>query len=184
MAVLLVVPWSPAGTASMQALLPAAQAWITWLEPALRVHALRLVETQGRSRLHMQVSLAQPVRVGEREVQPHARGRAWVSIPAGQAWQAPVLLAIVLVLWPSRRPLERAWRVLPGLAAALVLLALDTPLVMLAEVRALLRDAHGVRDVDALVAWADFLSHGGRALMALGAAALVLRVTRPSGHHP
>ncbi len=181
---LLIVPWSPAGTASMQALLPAAQAWIGWLEPALQVHSLRLVETQGRSRVHMQVSLAKPVRVGEREVRPHARGRAWVSVPAGQAWQAPVLLAIVLVLWPSRRPLERAWRVLPGLAAALVLLAFDTPLVMLAEVRELLRQAHGVRDFDTLVAWADFLGHGGRVLLALGAAALVLRATRPSGHHP
>jgi hypothetical protein len=159
-------------------LLPAAGAWMAWVEPAFSVLRLEGQSRPEGDRVRMQVALAQPVFTGERVVMPHPRGHAWAQVPAAQIWQGPVLLLWVLLAWPLARGgaelLGRLALALPVLAAWMLL---DTPLVLLAEVWKLLLQADPQPALKALVVWSDLLRGGGRlGLPLLAGAAVVLAV--------
>jgi hypothetical protein len=157
-------------------LLPAAQAWMGWVEPAFAVLRLERQSRREGDRVRMQVALSQPVITGERVVMPHPRGHAWAQVPAAQIWQGPVLLLWVLLAWPLARGgaelLARLTLALPLLAAWMLL---DTPLVLLAEVWKLLQQADPQPALKPLVLWSDLLRGGGRLGLPLlvGATALL-----------
>ena len=169
------------GSGLVQALLPAAQAWIQWIEPAFTVRHVRVVDSPQGERIELQVSLARPVRVGETVVMPHPRGRAQARVPLAQGLQGPLLLGLVVLAWPVRWAGEVAVRTLLALPLAALLLALDTPIVLLSEIWQLLRQAHAADDWHPLVGGAGLLSHGGRFGLALLAAAAVLAAGRHAG---
>jgi hypothetical protein len=160
-------------------LLPAAQAWMAWVEPAFTVLRLERQSRPEGDRVRMQVALAQPVFTGERVVMPHPRGQAWAQVPAAQIWQGPVLLLWVLLAWPLARGgaelLGRLALALPVLAAWMLL---DTPLVLLAEVWNLLLQADPQPALKALVLWSDLLRGGGRLGLPLLAGATVVLAVR------
>lgn len=183
---LLVLPATPVAPALAQSMLPAARAWMGVVEPAFEVRALTMEQHAGRERLRVEVTLARPVRVAGTVVMPHPRGRAHAELPLAQAWQAPLLMALLLLAWPAPGGTrERAVRALLALPAVTALLALDAPLVLLAEIWQLLRQAHGDQAFHAIVAWSELLRAGGRAGLGLVVAAAVLwlagRRSRSSG---
>lgn len=175
---LLALPATPAGPALVRALLPAATAWLGQIEPAFEVRTLAVVDVAGRERLRLEVALAHPVHVAEVVVMPHPRGRARVELPLAQVWQGPLLLALPLLAWPAQGRGERRRRALLALPVVAVLLALDTPMVLVAELWQLLRQAHGETSFRAPVAWAELLRSGGRLGLALLAAAAVIALAR------
>lgn len=166
------------GSGLVQVLLPAAQAWIQWIEPAFTVRHVRVVDTPMGQRIELQVSLARPVHVGEVVVMPHPRGRAQAQVPLAQGLQGPLLLGLVALAWPVRWAGEVAVRALLVLPLAGLLLALDAPVVLLSEIWQLLRQAHAADDWHPLVGGAELLSNGGRHGLALLAAAAVLGAGR------
>jgi hypothetical protein len=176
---LLALPGTPAGTSLLKPLLPAARAWMGAVEPSFAVRSLAVERVAGRERLRLEVALAHPVRVGGTVVMPHPRGRARAELPLVQVWQAPLLMAVLVLVWPAAARRELAGRAALAVPMAAVLLALDAPLVLLAEIWQLLRQSHGEHGFQALVAWAELLRAGGRAGLGLLAAAAVVGLVRP-----
>lgn len=160
-------------------LLPPAQAWMAWIEPSFTVLKLEAQTRPEGARVRLQAALARPVVVGDTVVMPHPRGRAWAQVPAAQVWQAPVLLVAVLLAWPVVAVL-REWvaRLLLGLPVLAVVLLLDTPLVLLAEIWKLLLESDPRSAPRPLVLWSDILRMGGRPGGALLAAAAVVHFSR------
>ena len=181
---LLVLPGTPVGPALMEPLLPAMRTWLTWVEPAFAVRSLVIDRSEGRSRLRLEVGLVHPVRVAGKLVMPHPRGRARAEVPLAQAWQAPLVMTLLLLAWPARGWQEVAWRAAVALPAGAALLAMDTPLVLLAEVWQLLRLAHGDQTFSALVAWGELLRAGGRVGAGLLAAATIAMLARRLRERP
>lgn len=160
-------------------LLPAAQAWMAWIEPSFTVLKLESQVRPEGARVRLQAALARPVFMGETVVMPHPRGRAWAQVPAAQVWQAPVLLVAVLLAWPVVAGMrERVFRLLLGLPVLTVVLLLDTPLVLLAEIWKLLLESDPGARTPPLVLWSDTLRMGGRPGGALLAAAAVVHFSR------
>jgi hypothetical protein len=176
---LLALPATPVSPALVKSMLPAARAWLGFLEPAFVVRSLTVERSGGRDRLRLEVSLAEPVRVGNTVVKPHPRGRARAEVPLAQVWVAPLLMVLVLLAWPARGWIEWALRAALALPAGVVLVAADAPVVLLAEIWKLLRHAHGEAAFHGLVASAELLRAGGRFGIGLvAAAALVMLVRR------
>jgi hypothetical protein len=179
-------PATPAAPALATALALPARAWVSWVEPAFSVQSLGVVRHgDGRARLRLEVSLAHPVAVGEVMVLPHPRGRARAELPLAQVWLAPMLLALLLLAWPGASGPALAARAAFALPALPLLLALDAPLVLLAETWQLLRQAHGDSSFHALVGWSALLRAGGRVGLAVIAAwAIVAAARRLLGTRP
>jgi len=173
-ALLLLLLVAAAGSTLLQPLLPAARSVMAWAEPAFAVQSLQLLVQPDGERLRAQVAMARPVTVGERLVQPHPRGRAYAQVPAAQVWHAPLLLILLLVAWPAAAWGEGLLRALLALPALALVMALDLPLVLLAEIWKLLLDAHDPGGWKLLVAWSDLLSSGGRVLTGVLAATAVV----------
>jgi len=165
-----------AGSPLLQPLLPAARTVMGWAEPAFAVQSLQFLLQSDGERLRAQVAIARPVAVGERLVMPHPRGRAYAQVPAAQAWYAPLLLVLLLIAWPAAAWGEALLRAVLALPALALVMALDLPLVLLAEIWKLLLDAHDPGGWKLLVAWSDLLRSGGRVITGVLAATAVLTV--------
>ena len=163
-----------AGPALLQPLLPAARTVMAWAEPAFAVQSLQLLVYPEGERVRAMVAIARPLAVGEQLVLPHPRGRAHAQVPVAQVWQAPLLLVLLLLAWPTAAWGEALLRALLALPALALVLALDLPLVLLAEIWKLLLDAHDPGGWKLLVAWSDLLRSGGRVITGVLAAAAVV----------
>jgi len=169
---LLLLAW--AGPALLQPLLPAARTVMAWAEPAFAVQSLQLLVYPEGERVRAMVAIARPLAVGEQLVLPHPRGRAHAQVPVAQVWQAPLLLVLLLLAWPTAAWGEALLRALLALPALALVLALDLPLVLLAEIWKLLLDAHDPGGWKLLVAWSDLLRSGGRVITGVLAATAVV----------
>ncbi|MCY7306171.1 MAG: hypothetical protein LH632_08480, partial [Rhodoferax sp.] len=101
-------------------------------------------------------------------------GRAHAQVTVAQVWQAPLLLVLLLLAWPTAAWGEALLRALLALPALALVLALDLPLVLLAEIWKLLLDAHDPGGWKLLVAWSDLLRSGGRVITGMLAATAVV----------
>jgi hypothetical protein len=167
-----------AGPRLLQALMAPAKQVMDRVEPGLAVLRLPLQSRPSGQVLRAQVAMVAPLQVGEQRVIPHPRGRAHAQVPAAQVALAPALLLLLLVAWPARRRPEWAWRLLLAVPALLLLLALDTPLVLMAEVWGLLVDHYDPGSLTPLLAWSEFLRLGGRVLLAAALALAVVSLGR------
>jgi len=171
---LLLLLLASAGPALLQPLLPSARVVMGWAEPAFAVQSLQILVQPEGERLRAELALASPVPVGERIVMPNPLGRAHAQVPAAQAWHAPLVLVLLLLAWPAAAWGEVMLRGLLALPALALVMALDLPLVLLAEIWKLLLDAHDPGGWKMLVAWSDLLRSGGRVLTGVLAASAVL----------
>lgn len=81
---------------------------------------------------------------------------------------------LLLLAWPAATWGEALLRALLALPALALVMALDLPLVLLAEIWKLLLDAHDPGGWNLLVAWSDLLRSGGRVITGVLVATAVL----------
>lgn len=120
--------------------------------------------------IRLVVAPGRPVLVGDRFVTADPQGRATITVLTAYLWQ-PWLLALPLAIaWPPRsaRPCREScrrtgWLLLMLSAVAVV----DVPATLYAEVWELYAQAHAPSLFSPLLAWQQFLQHGGRFALGL-----------------
>jgi hypothetical protein len=174
-AALVLVPMVVFFRAMGHALLPLWQWGFEWLAPEFKLHQMQMGAT-GHD-LHVVVSLARALPIGDIVVLP--AGRADASTGIAFSLLGPALVLLICCAWPARRGWEKPLRLLLAAPAVLLLTALDAPAALASVLWQLLLDSQGqhagaATPTVAVVAWAHFLAGGGRVLMAgLAAAAIV-----------
>lgn len=149
-----------------------------WLDDHYRVLFLGVTRRGEEEVLQLVVTLARPLVVGGQLILPDARGQATVSTLLGHPAQMAVLFLAALLGWPARRGGEYLLRALCGLPLLLLLLMADIPLVMLAELWAMLLEVHDPGGFSPLVLWSGFLQSGGRWALTLASAGMVIGLAR------
>jgi hypothetical protein len=155
-------------------LLPATSVVFETIAPDLQVRSLQLSTVNGEQRLAIVVTLARTTVIGERVLMPDPRGEAAAFTPAGQAWTAPLVLALALAAWPARSRAAALWRLAAGLPAALLLVASDPALMLAATIWQLMIDNVAPGTPVLLASMAAVMLGGGRIVLGLAAAAAVI----------
>jgi hypothetical protein len=164
------------GPAVQRLLLPVTVAVFESIAPDLRVRSLQAGTVDGERRVTAVVTLARTTVIGEKVLMPDPRGEATAFTPAGHAWIAPLVAALALAAWPARSRVEALGRLAGGLPVALLLLAADPAVMLAATVWQLMIDNVAPGTPVFLASLAGLLLGGGRIVLGLAAAALVIGV--------
>lgn len=164
------------GREIVAALLPLFRWELGLLDDHYRILFLGLATQGADSVVRLDVTLARPVIVGARVIEPDPRGFASATTLLGHVLQTAIVFLALLAAWPARRRAEYPWRLLAGIPLLFFVLMADVPFVLLGEIWALLSDHHAPGRFSPLLAWSGFLQSGGRIALALalGAGALML----------
>jgi hypothetical protein len=162
------------GPAAQRALLPLTWVLFETIAPDLQVRRLQLADVDGERRISVVVTLARSTVIGEKVLMPDPRGEASAFTPAGHAWTAPLVAALALAAWPARRRAEWLWRLAAVLPLATLLLAVDPALMLGAAIWQLMIDSVAPGTPVLLATLAAVLLGGGRIVLGLGAAAVVI----------
>lgn len=170
------------GEALMQPLLGPLGALIDLIDPQHRVVDLSIARKGADTVVRLEAGIRRMVLTGHHVTFADPRARAVVTTPLAAFWLAPSMLLALLAAWPVRRASEWPLRALCALPVLALLLAVDAPFVLDAELWALHRDAHAPDSSSAMLAWSSFMKSGGRFVLAgLLALALVAWVQRAAG---
>lgn len=120
------------------------------------------------------------VMVGTHVVHTHPQAWAKVSVIVAHLWQPAATAAVLLLAWPANHLLQWVFRFLLLLIMTLALAPLDLPFVLWAQVWTNYHDQFTPGDFSALLFWNDFLQHGGRWLIGVALAALILWLQSPA----
>jgi hypothetical protein len=163
------------------ALLPVFRWELGLLDDHYRILSLGLTSQGADSVVRLDVTLARPVIVDARVILPDPRGIATVTTLAGHVLQPAILMLAVLAAWPVRQPHEYPARVAGGAAMLALLLLVDVPFVLLAEIWSMFVDTRMPGRFSPLVAWSAFLQSGGRLALALALATLAVAIAQCAG---
>lgn len=156
------------------ALFPVFRWALGFLDDHYRILFLGLTSQGADSVVRLDVTLARPVIVGGRLILPDPRGIATVTTLAGHVLQPAILMLAVLAAWPVRQLHEYLARVAGGAVMLALLLLVDVPFVLLAEIWSMLTDVHTPGHYSPLIAWSTFLQSGGRLALALALSVFVV----------
>lgn len=108
--------------------------------------------------------------LGSHIITPDPRGIANASTLIAHALQGPLAALIAIVAWPAGHIREFAWRTLLLAPLLIVLVLVDMPCVLAAELWQIAIDAFAPGTISPLLIWKDFLQGGGRYALGLVAA--------------
>jgi hypothetical protein len=166
------------------ALLPAVEAEIRVLDPDLNIGAMEMMQDGTQDLVTLRADVSRPTLLAGRVVTPLGfdGGRSgWfrVRLSARGVLQAPLIFLVLLLGWPVSSPSHAIRRCLLGLPLLALLLAVDAPLDLLANLWEV-----AVHHVDpnaqvSLFAWAKFMEGGGSAALALAFAVVAIGASAP-----
>lgn len=162
------------GDACVAALLPVFRWELGLLDDHYRILFLGLSSQGADSVVRLDVTLARPVIAGARVIVPDSRGIATVTTLAGHVLQPVILMLAVLAAWPARKRAEYLLRASCGLPLLVLLLMVDVPFVLLAEIWSMFMESHAPGRYSSLIAWSAFLQSGGRSALALALSVFVV----------
>ena len=167
------------GREAAQALLPLIGHTLVWLDDHYRILDLTLGTEAADTVIRLRVTLARPLVVGGHLILPDARGWGKVTTPVGNLLQPLLVLLGLLLAWPARRWREWPLRLLLIAPIALVLVLLNTPFALWAWLWDLHAHLYEPDRFSPLLIWAHLLDGGGRLLLGmLGAAVVVALASR------
>lgn len=167
------------GTPFIEALLPAIQAEVAWLDDTYRIERLYL-DQQGADRvIRIVVGLDHCVVLEGVAHCGHPLALANASTLAGHLTMPLVLLATVSLAWPCSQWRTLMLRLLTLLPASAVMLSVDVPFVLWAALWSLHVDAFAPHILSPLLIWSQFLQGGGRIALALILACVTIACTTP-----
>jgi hypothetical protein len=172
----------------ISALLPAFSTAVWVLDDRFIIEETTVVHEGATENVRFLANLARPVVVGEHVIYPFGwQGRPLGGIrvrddAAGVLLYASLMLIAVLA-WPFRSAAELGTRIALSLAAALLLILIDVPTTVLAELWHALLSAREIGTAqDGWMIWSRYLMGGGGLVLAmlLAAACIALagRLTR------
>lgn len=162
------------GREAAQVLLPLIGHTLAWLDDHYRTLALSLGSEGADSVVRLRVTLARPLVVGGHVILTDARGWGEVTTPAGKLLQPLLILLGLLLAWPVRCWREWPLRLLFAAPIALLLVLLDTPFVLWADLWDLHAHVYEPDRFSPLLAWARLLDGGGRLLLGMLAAVAII----------
>lgn len=163
------------GEALIESLLPAYREVFAWVADDFRLLNLAL-DHEGADRvLRATVMWKHIVVLGGHVVYPDPRGAANASTLIAHALQGPLLALIAAFAWPAHRAREFALRALLLAPMLIVLVFVDMPLVLVAELWQTAIDALAPGTLSFLVIWKTFLQGGGRYALGLAVAAAAVQ---------
>jgi len=158
----------------MEALLPVFRWEIAQIDDAYRVLDLTLSQQGADTVLRLEVGVARDIVIGGQVLPADPRARANVSTLAGHLTQPAILALAMIFAWPPRRAGEYPLRALVASAGLALVILIDVPFVLWAELWDIHVTAFEPGRFSPLLLWRDFLQGGGR--FALGLAVGVLAV--------
>ncbi len=158
-----------------EALLPLIRWEIAQLDDDYRVLVLALSRQGADTVIRLDVGLAHDIVVGARVLPTDPRARANVSTLAGHITQAALLCLAVILALPARGAMEYPLRAPVACAGLALLLLVDVPFVLWAELWDIHSSALDPGRVSLLL-WRDFLQGGGRFVLGLGLGVLAVAV--------
>lgn len=166
------------------ALLPVFRWELGFLDDHYRILFLGLTSQGADSVVRLDVTLARPVIAGARVIVPDPRGIATVTTLAGHVLQPAILMLAGLAAWPVRQLHEYLARVVTGAVMLTLLLLVDVPFVLLAEIWSMFVDTHAPGRYSPLIAWSAFLQSGGRLVLALALVVFAVAIAQRAGGLP
>lgn len=156
----------------VQPLIPVLRAAITLLDDRFIVEDARISHDEGHETLRFRANLARPIEINGRLVYPIGwngtrAGGFQVRYTLQGVLAYSTLLFIVLLAWPAQHLKEFALRISLGISLAVVLLLVDVPSTVLAELWHGLDDFFDIRAVSGWLRWSRFLMGGGGYILAL-----------------
>lgn len=150
------------GDSVVQALLPVLRATVELVEHDHQVDSLAL-DHEGADRVvRLVVRPTHYIVLGGKVIAPHPEARANASTLAGHVQLSLVLLLASAFALPAAGAMASVLRLIAVVGAALICLALDLPLTLLASLWGLYLEVYTPDAWSPLVAWAGFLQGGGR----------------------
>lgn len=161
-------------------LLPAFQAILGLLDDHYRILSLALSSEGADSVVRLTVTLAKPIFLNGHVAMPHPQGIANVSIPVGSILQIPLICLGLLLAWPAKTVKEYPLRLVTGVVLTIVVMALDTPFALWANLWDIHVQSFDPERFSPLLIWQKFLLGGGRLAIgiAFGVVAIVLAKRR------
>lgn len=165
----------------VEGLLPAFAAIFSLLDEQFRILLLQFGHQGADTVIRLQATLARPLFLNGQLIMPDPRGVATVTTTIGTVLQAPLVCGTLLLAWPAAHAVERWWRLLGTLPTLALLLAVDTPFILLASLWDLFMHALEPSRFSPLIAWQQFLIGGGRLALAIASSVGVIAFARWQG---
>jgi hypothetical protein len=162
------------GEKAVNALLPAIQSEIAWLDNTYEVQSLTLGKEGADRVLRLVVSQRRYIHLAGRAFEPNPLGRAHASTLLGHVLLPLVVLVGLVLAWPAKGLAAWCGRVPKLLPALAMLLAVNVPVVLWASIWRLHVEAFEPTLWSPLLIWSDFLQAGGEHVVALGLAVLCM----------
>jgi hypothetical protein len=157
----------------VSALLPAFTTTMWVLDDRFIIEEAAVVQEGDSENVRFRANLARPVVLGGQVIDPFGwngrpLGGIQVSDAAGGVLLYPALMLIVVLAWPFRRAAELGMRIVLSLVAALLLILVDVPTTMLAELWHALQPEHALSPAqNGWMVWSRYLMGGGGLVLAL-----------------
>ena len=163
------------GKSLTAALLPVFRWEIAHLDDTYEVLDLTLSQQGADTVVRLEVGLARIVLIGGRVLHPDPLARANVSTLAGHIAQPALLCFALIFAWPIRRAtIEYPTRSLIAFIGIAVVVLMDVPFVLWAELWDIHVSALEPGRFSPLLIWRDFLQGGGRFVLGLAVGVLAL----------
>lgn len=162
-----------------RALIPVFRTVISLLGDSFVIEDVRVAEQGASDAVRFRANLARPITVDGRTIYPVGwngapEGGFQITYTVSGVLSYVALLLIAVLAWPARDVREYALRVCLSIPSAAVLLVLDVPTTVLAELWNELFDWADIGRLSGWMIWSRFLMGGGGYLLALLMAAGVL----------
>jgi hypothetical protein len=172
--------------AFVKPLIPAFSTALRILNIDFTILGIDVSEDGPNETLRFRANLAHPIEIAGRRLSPFGwgsipEGGYQVNLTLGGILQYCALTLILVLAWPARHAREFAVRLLSVLPLMGILLLIDVPFTVLAELWNAIHagvDPHGFQP---LMIWSRFLMGGGGLMLALLAAALAIALARRWG---
>lgn len=162
------------------ALAPIFHSEIQLLDDTYRVDGLSVDQEGGDPVLRLRAGQAHYIILNGQAFPPDPRGKADASTLLGNiVLPAGLMLAIVLA-WPTTRAITYLSRLALVVPAIGLLWAIDVPMILWGGIWSLHVDAFAPDLFSPLLLWCKFLQGGGRQILAVSLALLVISTSRPN----
>lgn len=137
------------------------------------------LDNEGADRvIRLNITLAQPIFIGNRFFFPDDNGNANASTSIGHAWLASIIMLAMLVAWPVLHLKTYLFRIMLAVPCIAILGMIDIPFTLLAALWDLIIHHLSPDTFSPLILWNHFLEGGGRLALGLFFAALIIHTTQ------
>jgi hypothetical protein len=162
-------------------LLPSIAVVVPWMDDEFRILSVDTAQDGSSESVRIKANLARPIYVGAQVVYPlgsHGQPQGWYQVDLALAgiFIYCVVLLIIVLAWPASRSVEYFARLAVTVPLMGLLLFLDVPFTVLAQLWFPLHSHYQPAAFWPLLAWSRFLMGGGGFVIAAAMALIAIRI--------